>query len=97
MEEKKIDSTERPESGLSPHSSREEGAVEKMTFWQRVKQPGSVWQIIGAALLAIAIGLAVATTVDEVPEAVPAILNIPGDLWLRSLKAVGKCQLYLHS
>ena len=51
--------------------------------------PGSVWQIIIAALLAIAIGLAVTTTVDEVPAAAITILAIPGNLWLRALRAVG--------
>ncbi|KAE8849761.1 hypothetical protein PTNB85_00177 [Pyrenophora teres f. teres] len=60
---------------------------EKKTFIQSVMTPGSVWQIIFAALLAIAIGLAVTFTVDEVPEAAIAILGIPGNLWLRALKA----------
>lgn len=76
---------------LSPQSSNEVAEVEKRTFWQRVKEPGSVWQIVIAALLAIAIGLAVTFTVDEVPDAAIAILAIPGDLWLRALKAVGEC------
>lgn len=62
---------------------------EKKTFIQSVMTPGSVWQIIFAALLAIAIGLAVTFTVDEVPEAAIAILGIPGNLWLRALKAAG--------
>jgi hypothetical protein len=62
---------------------------EKKTFVQRVLTPGSVWQIIFAALLAIAIGLAVTTTVDEVPDAAITILAIPGNLWLRALRAVG--------
>jgi len=61
---------------------------EKKTFWQRVKEPGSVWQIIFAALLAIAIGLIVTTQVDDIPEACTAILAIPGNLWLRALRAV---------
>ncbi|USP77687.1 hypothetical protein yc1106_04961 [Curvularia clavata] len=61
---------------------------EKKTFWQRVKTPGSVWQIIIAAILAIAIGLAVTTTVDEVPEAAIVLLAVPGNLWLRALRAV---------
>ena len=61
---------------------------EKRTWKQRVMEPGSVWQIIIAALLAIAIGLAVTTTVEEVPKAAIAILAIPGTLWLRALKAV---------
>jgi Na+/H+-dicarboxylate symporter len=61
---------------------------EKKTFWQRVKTPGSVWQIIFAAALAIAIGLAVTTTVEEVPEAAIVLLAVPGNLWLRALRAV---------
>jgi hypothetical protein len=62
---------------------------EKKTFWQRVKEPGSVWQIIFAALLAIAIGLIVTTQVETVHPAAIAITAIPGTLWLRALRAVG--------
>lgn len=61
---------------------------EKKTFWQRVKEPGSVWQIIFAALLAITIGLIITTQAPEVPERWIAILAIPGNLWLRALRAV---------
>ncbi|KAH7019392.1 Sodium:dicarboxylate symporter [Ilyonectria destructans] len=60
----------------------------KKPWWHSVKEPGSALQIILAALLAIAIGLAVSTQVDEVPPAARVILSIPGDLWLRALKAV---------
>lgn len=63
---------------------------EKKTFIQTVLTPGSVWQIIIAALLAIAIGLAVTATVDDIPEACVALLAIPGNLWLRALRCVGK-------
>ncbi|ORY17223.1 Sodium:dicarboxylate symporter [Clohesyomyces aquaticus] len=89
-EVKNIEEASAPNSDqdLSSQSSNEEGTIAKPTFWQRVKEPGSVWQIIIAAVLAIAIGLAVTFTVDEVPDAVIAIVGIPGDLWLRSLKAV---------
>lgn len=66
---------------------------EKKTFWQRAKTPGSVWQIILAAILAIVIGLAVTTTVDEVPEAAIVLLAVPGNLWLRALRAVGMCHV----
>jgi len=59
-------------------------------LWDSFKTPGSAMQIIAAALLAIAIGLAVSTTVDDIPEAVPIILEIPGSLWLRALRATGK-------
>lgn len=62
---------------------------EKKTFWQRVKEPGSVWQIIFAALLAIAIGLIVTTQVENIHPAAIAITAIPGTLWLRALRAVG--------
>ena len=80
-----------PSSGpenLSPQSTIEEGEMEKKTFWQRCKEPGSVWQIIFAALLAIAIGLIVTTQVEKVPEEVVLLLAIPGQLWLRALRAV---------
>ncbi|EOA83308.1 uncharacterized protein SETTUDRAFT_119998 [Exserohilum turcica Et28A] len=91
--EAKTGEVERTASGNSSPSdnvmsSPAVAVEEKKTFWQRVKTPGSVWQIIFAALLAIAIGLAVTTTVDEVPEAAIAILGIPGNLWLRALRAV---------
>jgi hypothetical protein len=62
---------------------------EKKTFWQRVKEPGSVWQIIFAALAAIAIGMIVTTQVETVPPAAIALVAIPGTLWLRALRAVG--------
>ncbi|PSN59288.1 glutamate transporter [Corynespora cassiicola Philippines] len=61
---------------------------QRKTFWERVKEPGSVWQILIAAILAIGIGMAVTSTVDEVPEACVVLLQIPGDLWLRALKCV---------
>ncbi|KAF2027206.1 Sodium:dicarboxylate symporter [Setomelanomma holmii] len=61
---------------------------QKETFWQRVKKPGSVWQNIIVALLAIAIGLIVITQVEEVHPAAIAITAIPGTLWLRALRAV---------
>ncbi|KAF2261921.1 Sodium:dicarboxylate symporter family protein [Lojkania enalia] len=54
---------------------------------KQAKTPGSAIQIIIAAAIAIAIGMAVSASVDEVPEAAPAILEIPGSLWLRALKA----------
>lgn len=59
--------------------------------WYRVFfEPGSAAQIICAAALAIAIGMAVNATVDSVPEAAIAIVGIPGTLWLRALQAVGE-------
>lgn len=74
-------------SDLSPQPTV--AVEEKETFVQRVLKPGSVWQIIIAALLAIAIGLIVTTQVDEVPEAAIALTAIFGTLWLRALRAVG--------
>lgn len=56
--------------------------------WKSFKTPGSALQIVFAAVLAIIIGLVVSTQVDDVPEPAIEILNIPGDLWLRALKAV---------
>lgn len=61
----------------------------KKPWWSSIKEPGSAFQIIIAALLAIAIGMIVTTQVDEVPEAARVLISIPGDLWLRSLKAIG--------
>ncbi|KAH7064245.1 Sodium:dicarboxylate symporter [Paraphoma chrysanthemicola] len=61
---------------------------EKETFWQRVKKPGSVWQIIFAALLAIALGLIIKSQVGTVHPAAIALTAIPGVLWLRALRAV---------
>jgi hypothetical protein len=62
-------------------------------LWDSFKTPGSAMQIIVAALLAIAIGLAVSTTVDDIPEAAPVILAIPGTLWLRALRATGELNI----
>lgn len=74
----------------SPSRSSEEERVKRpwhQSFYTLLKQPGSALQIILAALLAIAIGLAVTATVDDIPEAAPIILEIPGTLWLRALRA----------
>ena len=57
--------------------------------WRITLTPGSAIQIVIAAVLAIAIGMAVTTTVDDIPEAAGVLVGIPGTLWLRSLKAVG--------
>jgi hypothetical protein len=76
-------------SELSPQTTFETSEVQKRTLWQRIKEPGSVWQIIIAALAGIALGLIVTSTVDEIPEACIALLAVPGQLWLRALQAVG--------
>ncbi|CZT43590.1 related to excitatory amino acid transporter [Rhynchosporium secalis] len=60
----------------------------KKPWWASIREPGSAFQIVVAAIMAIAIGLTVTSHVDEVPEAARAILGIPGVLWLRSLRAV---------
>lgn len=66
---------------------------EKKTWSQRLyatlKEPGSALQIIIAAALAIVIGVSVSATTpaDQIPEAAPTILEIPGRLWLRALRA----------
>jgi len=78
------------EGSNEPSSTGEAPLVKRNWYqqlWDSLKTPGSAMQIITAALLAIAIGLAVSTTVDNIPEAVPVILEIPGSLWLRALRA----------
>ncbi|KAK4149614.1 Sodium:dicarboxylate symporter [Chaetomidium leptoderma] len=60
----------------------------KKPWWNSVRVAGSATQIVIAAALAIAIGLAVSSTVEEIPPAVVTIVAIPGRLWLRALKAV---------
>ena len=78
-------------SDLSPRPTyAEEMPEQKKTLWQKFITPGSVLQIIAAALFAIAIGLIVTTQVSEVPDAAVALLAIPGQLWLRALRAVGQ-------
>ncbi|PGH36452.1 hypothetical protein GX50_00637 [[Emmonsia] crescens] len=63
-------------------------AEPKKTFWQKVKEPGSVYQILISAVIAIAIGMAVNTTVAKVPVAAIDLCGIPGQIWLRALKAI---------
>lgn len=67
----------------------EVGETNKKPWWNSVKKRGSALQIIIAALLALAIGLPVALTVEKVPKEVSPLLGIPGNLWLRALKTVG--------
>ena len=62
----------------------------KRRLWDTLKTPGSALQIVVAAVIAVAIGMAVTASVDDIPEAAPAILEIPGSLWLRALRATGK-------
>ncbi|KAK7914914.1 Sodium:dicarboxylate symporter family protein [Apiospora marii] len=72
---------------VSSHPDVGEIRTEKKPWWHSITVMGSTLQIIIAAVLGIAIGVAVSTTVDEVPEAAITILEIPGELWLRGLKA----------
>jgi len=84
------------DAGISPVTSQEgdiRTEVVKETipqrFWRYTATPGHAFQIVIAAALAIAIGMAVTSTVDDIPSAVPTLVGIPGTLWLRALKAVG--------
>lgn len=58
-------------------------------LYTTLKEPGSALQIIIAAAIAIIIGISVSANVpaDEIPEAAPVLLEIPGRLWLRALRA----------
>ncbi|KAF9891944.1 hypothetical protein FE257_002907 [Aspergillus nanangensis] len=85
------DTLDSSKNKAQPQTSLEAGETVdqvKRPWWYSVKEPGSALQIVIAAILAIAIGLAVTATVDNVPEAAPTIIEIPGILWLRALKAV---------
>lgn len=81
------------ESENAPGTPREFSTVQeektKKPWWHTFLVMGSAPQIILAALLALSIGLPVSMTVDNVPKEAPVYLNIVGDLWLRSLKAIG--------
>lgn len=72
----------------SIHSTNHGSFTSKEPWWHAIKEPGSAPQIVLAAALAIAIGMAVTSTVDDIPDAASTILAIPGTLWLRSLRAV---------
>jgi hypothetical protein len=71
----------------TPHTG-ETAPEPKKPWWTPVITAGSAVQIVIAAALAIGIGMAVNTTVDDIPAAATTIIAIPGNLWLRSLKAV---------
>lgn len=79
----------RTSTTMSPdqQTSAEETTTKK-PWWNSVRVAGSATQIVIAAALAIAIGMAVTTTVDDIPKEASTILAIPGRLWLRALKAV---------
>ncbi|WYZ42774.1 hypothetical protein EsH8_VI_000473 [Colletotrichum jinshuiense] len=65
-----------------------ESVHKKTPWWHPVIEPGSAVQIIIAAAIAVAIGLGVKSAHPNIPAAATTILIIPGNLWLRSLKAV---------
>ena len=62
----------------------------KKPWWHPIKEPGSAPQIVIAAIVAIAIGLAITSTVPSIPRACPELLEIPGTSWLRALRATGE-------
>jgi hypothetical protein len=78
----------------APTPNAVEDEQPKLNFGQKIvrelKTPGSALQIIIAAIFGIAIGVAVSATTNDIPEAAPTILRIPGTLWLRALRATGK-------
>ncbi|KAK1961983.1 Sodium:dicarboxylate symporter family protein [Colletotrichum sublineola] len=71
-----------------PSVTSGESIHEKKPWWHPVIEPGSAVQIIIAAAIAVAIGLGVKSVHPNIPDAASTILIIPGNLWLRSLKAV---------
>ncbi|KAL4934165.1 dicarboxylate/amino acid:cation symporter [Aspergillus undulatus] len=84
-------------SGISAHPATPDGYQEctieqqdEKPWWYSIREPGSALQIVIAAALAIAIGLAVSSTagdIEDIPYAAPTIIEIPGALWLRALRA----------
>ncbi|KAL4912738.1 Sodium:dicarboxylate symporter [Aspergillus aurantiobrunneus] len=77
------------EYAIRQQTTHEAGSQEqvKKPWWYSIREPGSALQIITAAVIAIAIGLAVSSTVDDIPYAAPTLIEIPGQLWLRALRA----------
>ncbi|KAI9051447.1 hypothetical protein LZ554_004493 [Drepanopeziza brunnea f. sp. 'monogermtubi'] len=61
---------------------------ENRPWWSSIKEPGSAPQIVVAALLAIALGVTISETVDDIPTSARVLVGIPGTLWLRALRAV---------
>ncbi|CAA7263654.1 unnamed protein product [Cyclocybe aegerita] len=75
------------DTSATPDGENELVREPKRPWWHSVKEPGSAFQIVIAAALAVGIGLAVSTTVENIPAAATAIVGIPGRLWLRALRA----------
>jgi hypothetical protein len=92
-----VNSTERTSSNSTDHQQAQQehphqqhSDEPKKPWWNSVRVAGSATQIVIAAVLAIAIGIAVSYNVDKVPAAASTLVGIPGRLWLRSLRAVGE-------
>ncbi|KAF2226373.1 putative Sodium/dicarboxylate symporter [Elsinoe ampelina] len=83
----------RASSPESPVRHEDAGLVDKpgmpwgTRLWGDLLTPGHALQIIAAGLLAIAIGLAVVFSTGSITDVAPALLEIPGSLWLRALRA----------
>ncbi|KAK4129460.1 glutamate transporter [Parathielavia appendiculata] len=76
------------ERQVSNSTQAEDEAVRvRKPWWQPVVEAGSAVQIVIAAVLAIAIGVAVSYTVADIPAAAVTLVGIPGRLWLRALRA----------
>ncbi|KAI9375270.1 Sodium:dicarboxylate symporter [Aspergillus egyptiacus] len=78
------------DNGIQQQTSPEQAGSQeqlKKPWWYSVREPGSALQIVIAAAVAIGVGLAVSSTVDDIPYAAPTLIEIPGALWLRALKA----------
>ena len=94
-----VNSTERTSSNSTDqqqqqtqqeHLHQQHSDEPKKPWWNSVRVAGSATQIVIAAVLAIAIGIAVSYNVDRVPAAASTLVGIPGRLWLRALRAVGE-------
>jgi hypothetical protein len=86
-----VKSSDTSSNNLASYEMGEE--PKKMTFWETCKEPGSAIQIVGAALVAVAIALPISMTMDTTQSSIQdasTILNIPGRMWLRALTAVGE-------
>lgn len=85
------DTTNEPGSIATDQEPIQEPVTPKKAWYHSFLVFGSAAQIVTAAVLAIAIGLIVSTQADNVPTSAVELVHIPGDLWLRALKAVGMC------
>ncbi|GJC88854.1 excitatory amino acid transporter 3 [Colletotrichum liriopes] len=79
---------EKSEYGTADKAVQENSSMEQVQQQPSVTSGSSAVQIIIAAAIAVAIGLGVKTVHPDIPDAATTILIIPGNLWLRSLKAV---------